>query len=439
MPREININLPLNYVPRVYQLPFLEAMDKGQKRAVIVWHRRAGKDKTCLNLIIKKMYERVGMYYYFFPTYNQGKKVLWDGIDKEGKKFLEHFPPQLIAQKNETELKIKMQNGSLFQIIGTDNIDAIVGTNPIGCIFSEYALQNPKAWDYVRPILAENSGWAVFIFTPRGMNHGWKILQQARKSEWFNQILTVENTRAISEEALREEREQMPQDLFEQEYFCKFIEGAGAVFRGIEKRLWEGDLQNERGRKYRMGVDLGKYQDFTVLTLIDLETFQVGTPIRFNLMDWNIQRLKIEAVARQYNNAEIVIDSTGLGDPIFDELNAIKGLNIKPVKFTELIRNQLLWNLQMKIEQGLLTLPNDEILMNELRSFQYRLPEMNELHIRPKLQMGVPVGLHDDCVFSLALAIWELNKPEGLTKTPLQNMLSVQGLTPNIRMKDFKI
>lgn len=439
MSQEVEITLPHNFTPRAYQLPLLQAMDGGSKRAVIVWHRRAGKDKTCLNLIIKKMYEQVGTYYYLFPTYNQGKKVLWDGIGKDGKRFIDHFPPELVESKNETELKIKTKNGSLFQIIGTDNIDAIVGTNPIGCIFSEYALQNPKAWDYVRPILAENGGWAIFIFTPRGMNHGWKMLQQAQANGWFNEVLTVDDTQSISKEALDEERREMPQDLFEQEYYCKFIEGAGQVFRGIEKRLWNGIMPPERGHRYRMGVDLGKYQDFTVLTLIDLQDFRVAAPIRFNLMDWNVQKLKIEAVARQYNNAEIIMDSTGLGDPIYDELNSIPGLRVEPVRFTETIRNQLLWNLQMKIEQGLLTLPNNPLLLDELKSFQYRLPEVNEIRVRPKLQMGVPSGVHDDCVFSLALAIYGLDKPLGITQTPIDQILSMQGFNPQVKVKDFKI
>jgi hypothetical protein len=72
-------------------------MDSGKKRAVVVWHRRAGKDKTLINLVAKKALERVGSYYYFFPTYAQGKKILWDGTDKDGFKFIDHF--DVVAQK----------------------------------------------------------------------------------------------------------------------------------------------------------------------------------------------------------------------------------------------------------------------------------------------------------------------------------------------------
>jgi hypothetical protein len=90
------------------------------------------------------------------PTYNQGKKILWKGIDKDGFRFLDHFPKELVFSVNETEMSVTLRHptdfskpGSIFQIIGTDNIDSIVGTNPIGCVFSEYSLQDPAAWDYL--------------------------------------------------------------------------------------------------------------------------------------------------------------------------------------------------------------------------------------------------------------------------------------------------
>lgn len=227
----MEITIPYNYTPRPYQLPLLQAIDSGIKRAVVVWHRRAGKDKTLLNLVIKKMLERGGSYYYFFPTYAQGKKILWDGVDRDGFRFLDHFPKVILDGKpNDSELKVKLINGSLFQIIGTDNYDSIVGTNPIGCVFSEYSLQNPNAWDFIRPILAENGGWAVFNFTPRGKNHGFDIYNLASNDpqHWFCQLLTADDTQVISKEVLEQERKEITEkngddSLFQQEYYCSFV------------------------------------------------------------------------------------------------------------------------------------------------------------------------------------------------------------------------
>ena len=203
-------------------------MDSGILRAVEIWHRRSGKDKTLINLVAKKMMERVGTYYYFFPTYNQGKKILWEGRDRDGFKFTDHIPEALRTRTNASEMLIEIQNGSIFQIIGTDNVDSIVGTNPIGCVFSEYALQNPDAWRFIRPILAENGGWAVFNYTPRGKNHGHDIYQLAKRSpEWFCEKLTVDDTNVISKKVLAQEKEEIIDDtgddaLYQQEYYCSF-------------------------------------------------------------------------------------------------------------------------------------------------------------------------------------------------------------------------
>lgn len=214
----------------------MEAMDNGMMRAITVWPRRSGKDKTWFNFTAKKMFERKGNYFYFFPTYSQGKKVLWNGIDKDGFKILDHIPQALRKRTDNSEMLIELVNGSVFQVIGTDNIDTVVGTNPVGCVFSEYPLQDPAAWGYIRPILAENNGWAVFDYTPRGkMNHGYDLYQMAKHSEkWHTSLLTVDDIKHITPEALEQERIEIiaqygDDSLFLQEYFCSFeaaIQGA---------------------------------------------------------------------------------------------------------------------------------------------------------------------------------------------------------------------
>jgi len=183
------------------------------------------------------MYQRVGIYYYFFPTYAQGKKIIWDGIDGMGFKFLDHFPPELIRNQNATEMKITLVNGSLFQIVGTDNYDSIVGTNPVGCVFSEFALQDPTAWEYVRPILRENGGWAIFPYTPRGFNHGWDLYQMAQNDpDWFCELLTVTDTGVLTEADVDAERRAgMPEPLIQQEFYCSFEHVEGMTFRELNK------------------------------------------------------------------------------------------------------------------------------------------------------------------------------------------------------------
>lgn len=229
--KQVTIELPHEYKCRDYQEQFWLEMAK-KKRGVLVWHRRAGKEKTCWNYMIVKACQKVGTYYYLFPEFSQGRKILWDGMDKEGKKFLNHIPQPLISgEPNATEMKIRLVNGSIIQIVGTNNVDSIVGTNPIGCVFSEYSLQNPIAWQLIRPILRENGGWAVFNFTPRGANHAKELFDMASANpDWFAQLLTVEDTGAISPDDIEaERRDGMSEDFVQQEFYCSFtlgIEGA---------------------------------------------------------------------------------------------------------------------------------------------------------------------------------------------------------------------
>lgn len=227
MVARMQIILPHKFKPRGYQLPFLRAMDNGKRRAICVWHRRAGKDKTFLNFMIKRMVGRVGQYYYYFPTMAQGRKILWDGIDKDGFAFMSHFPRELIANKNDNEMKLRLKNGSIFNIVGTDRLE-VVGPNPVGCVFSEYSLQNPRGWDYVRPILAQNEGWAVFNFTPRGRNDAYRLyVDNKNNPSWFVERLTVAETKAVSLDAIEEERRSgMSDDMIEQEFYCSFELGA---------------------------------------------------------------------------------------------------------------------------------------------------------------------------------------------------------------------
>jgi phage terminase large subunit len=257
------IQIPHNFEPRKYQLPLLKALDSGTKRAFCLWHRRAGKDKVLINLIAKKAFEKVGIYFYLFPTFTQAKKVIWDGIDNDGFGFMDHFPKEVVKAKNGTELKIELINGSIIQLIGTDNYDAVRGTNPVGCVFSEYAFHNPLAWEIIRPILAVNGGWAVFNTTPNGKNHAFDLWNQAEQSDnWFTQKLTVEDTKVVSQETLDEERLQMTREFYFQEYFCSFDVGAmGAVYGEQMERVREENritsLQFYPDRAIDIALDLG--------------------------------------------------------------------------------------------------------------------------------------------------------------------------------------
>ena len=244
-----NITLPNQWSARHYQEDLFKHMMIGgldNKRALEVWHRRAGKDSTCLNFAAIASQMRVGTIWHMLPTQKQGRKVIWDGIDKGGRRMIDQaFPPEMRASVNNTEMQIKFLNGSVYQVVGSDNYESLVGSNPVGIIFSEYSIADPKAWDFIRPILAENEGWAVFIYTARGKNHGYKLYNLAKESaskpgsRWHVSLLTVDDTfrdtertqPVVKPEAVQEERELgMAEEKIQQEFYCSWDSGMEGAF-----------------------------------------------------------------------------------------------------------------------------------------------------------------------------------------------------------------
>jgi phage terminase large subunit len=238
-----NIQLPHQWEPRPYQLPVLDYFNRGGKRAVAVWARRHGKDSTAINQTACAAMKRPGLYWHVLPTLRQARKAVWNGIDKQGRRIIDQaFPLEIRAgQARDDEMMIRLANGSVWQCVGADNHDALVGSNPVGVVLSEWSLMDPKTYDFIRPILMENDGWAWFIYTPRGRNHGWELYDMARRTPgWFAEVVTIADAKVLDVDAvLAEERASgMPEELIQQEYFCSFDTGnVGTIYAKEMDRL----------------------------------------------------------------------------------------------------------------------------------------------------------------------------------------------------------
>jgi hypothetical protein len=244
----------------------LNGQDRGRQRAVCVWHRRAGKDLTALNWTVAASIERPGVYYHMLPKLSQGRKVVWDGKDRTGRPFMDYWPSELIdGDPNQAEMKVKTVGGALWQILGSDNYDSVMGTNPSGIVFSEFSLQDPRAWDYFRPILMENRGWALFLFTPRGRNHAYELYLQAQSNpNWHCELLTVKDTNVIHQEDIEEERRAgMSDEMIDQEFYCSFDASAPGAYYAKELRL-----AREQGRltnvPFRSGIAVDTWWDLGI-------------------------------------------------------------------------------------------------------------------------------------------------------------------------------
>jgi phage terminase large subunit len=351
------IILPHNgWRPRDYQLPAWAALERGVKRLAVAWHRRAGKDDLCLHWAARSAMARVGGYWHMLPLANQARKAIWDAVNpKTGRRRIDDaFPMEIRDTTREQDMFIRFKNGSTWQVVGSDNYNALVGSPPVGVVFSEYALSDPSSWGFLRPILAENGGWALFISTPRGRNHFAKLVEFAMADpEWFGQVLGVDKTGAIPLDTVEKERREMAAErgqqeadaLIAQEYFCDFnaaIPGAyyGALMSNADREGRIGPFPHLPGEQVGTAWDLG-HGDQTIVWMyqqpksgnVRIIDVLVGSGVG---VDWYAQRL----LSRPYVLADHIWPHDGghgnIRDVAGNTLSATaKSLGIRPLRILD--------------------------------------------------------------------------------------------------------
>lgn len=346
------ITLPNGWRPRPYQRALWAALERGCRRAIAIWHRRAGKDDLCLHWAAISAVERVGTYWHMLPNASQARKAIWKAINPHsGKRRIdEAFPPAMRRRTNDQEMFIELVNGSTWQVVGSDNFNSLVGSPPLGVVFSEWALANPAAWAYLRPILAENGGWALFITTPRGRNHAAAMFQAAQNdANWFAQRLTADQTSVFAPEVLAAERAELireygPDDgdnLFQQEYFCSFDAAVVGAYYGklMQRADEEGRVKPfpwEPAVPVHTLWDLG-VDDSTAIWCVQL----VGREVRLidfidgsgTGLDWYVNQLSLRPYTwgTHYLPHDAKVKELGTGKSRVETLNGLGLLRIEVV------------------------------------------------------------------------------------------------------------
>jgi phage terminase large subunit len=251
-------------------------LERGGKHCELVWHRRSGKDEVSLHHTACAAHERVGNYWYMLPQANQARKAVWEAINPHtGKRRIdEAFPKELRAATLEHEMLIKFKVGSAWQVVGSDNFNSLVGSPPIGMVFSEWPLCDPAAWAYLMPILEENGGWAIFNGTPRGKNHAFRSLKAAQKrKDAFGQVLAADSTAVFTAKQLERVKETLVDTygeeygaaVFEQEYLVSFdAANLGAILgRWLARADRDGRISDEHsydpeGSPIEISSDIGR-------------------------------------------------------------------------------------------------------------------------------------------------------------------------------------
>lgn len=230
---------------------------------------------------------------------------------------------------------------------------------------------------------------------------------QSKDQEFFR--FTSFDNPYLTQKDVEELTKEIPKSIQEQEVYAKFLEDSSTVFRNLEKCAVAKPQEPEVGKTYYLGADLARLQDYTVIDVVDDDGNQVYMD-RFNEIDWKIQEERIRFVAKKYNNAQVWLDVTGVGDPIYEALIDMD-VDVQPYKFTNESKKQLIQMLMMSLEQEKIR-PfskddlNGKVQFNEMVIFEYEMTKSGLIRYQ------APEGYHDDCVIGLALANWGVQSGE---------------------------
>jgi hypothetical protein len=376
----VRIELPN---PHINQKKILEC----DKRFIVVMcGRRFGKSELSQLMGIKEAITG-GQVAYITPTY------------KLAKTFFEKLTVAIPFKNNISNLKIYCPNNGSIEFFTGERLDNLRGRKFNLVIIDEAAFipDLESGWqNSIRPTLTDYQGKAVFLSTPRGKNFFYSMFMKQGENDWQSFKFSTYDNPYINTREIDEARLQLPEVVFEQEYLANPSENSANPFGNAFIQRCIKPISAQQIVAY--GIDLAKSVDFTVIIGLD-NGGNVAYFDRFQ-MDWhntkaNIKRLPI---------APILADSTGVGDPILEDLIR-EGVNIEGLKFTSQSKQQLMEGLAQAIQQGKISYPAG-VIVDELDIFEYQFTANG-------VRYSAPSGFHDDCVMALALAWQNFNYKRG--------------------------
>ena len=361
---------------------------------VLACGRRFGKSVLGIDRILDPALDGypVG---WFSPTYKMLSEI-WRDVRKT-------LTP-ITTNRSEQEHRIELVTGGIVDMWSLDTPDVARGRKYKLIVIDEAAMVHDlgEAWNAViRPTLTDYQGDAWFLSTPKGRNFFWELWQRGQdgsRPEYKSwQMPTLANPH-IKPSEVESARRELPERIFQQEYLAQFLDDGGAVFRQVPLAA-TATVQDAaiEGHTYVFGVDWGKHEDFSVFSVIDTIDSSLVHLDRFNQIDYTVQTARLKALAERFNPRLIVAERNSMGEPLIEQLQR-DGLSIHPFTTTNASKTAAIDALSLAFERGIITIPNDPVLIGELQAYEMeRLPS-------GLLRYSAPSGMHDDCVMSLALA-----------------------------------
>jgi len=374
-----------------------DAFFNDAKYKVIVAGRRTGKTFNGVQWICANLLAKPGKSGLHVDTTQEN-------LLKYQKRYYQPILKDYWPYKNWTAQRYKptveLYNGSFIDFASAEKPQNMEGFEYDYIILNEAGiiLKKPELWTNSIMPMAKKAK-VVFIGTPKGRNLFHQLYTQglSEDGEYSSYRFSAMDSPYWTEEELENIKDKTPQEVWKQEYLAEFLEGGGQVFRDIGKCIQSKEVkQAESGKQYVMAIDLAKHQDFTVILVAEKDTKQVVYMDRFNQIDWQFQKKRIFGAWQKFNRPKAIIDSTGVGDSIYDDLVA-HGMFVESFKFTSTSKNEIIQNLSVSIDNREITYHPFPELINELEIFGYEVTRMGNI------RYNAPEGFHDDTVVTLAM------------------------------------
>ena len=310
------------------------------------------------------------------------------------------------VRKNETDRLLEFPTGGRVRTKTAWDADSLRGDYADLLIFDEYSLMDPSAWDEVgAPMLLDNDGDAVFIFTPKRRNHAFQMYQRARQDttgRWEAFHFTSLDNPYLSAAALAEITQDMTTEAYKQEILAQFLESQGQVFRNIEacmKAPLDTTPDQHKGHRLVAGLDLAKQQDFSAISILCADCYCEVARDRFNQIDYIYQMERVKRLCRQWNVETLLVDETGVGSPIVEQLRRDLVLDVQGFVITLSSKPPLIESLVLALEREEAQWQDDPVWTGELESYERKVSSQTG-----RSAYSAPEGIHDDTVIARALA-----------------------------------
>lgn len=367
--------------------------------------RQWGKSTIFLAKLIDNALKEKGNFFWISPTYSQSKNIFL--------RCKEIFS-NIILKSRDNELFIELNNNSTIYFKSSDRPDNLRGFTLNGCVLDEYAMQKDIYSDIIAPMLLTTRGFCYFVSTPKGKNHFYDLFRKYQDHEDYQFFQrSSENSTFITKEEIERLKNILPAKIYKQEIEAQFIDDSTSFFNNFSKCFIDIDYElpyikrPEVFKSYSLGLDIAKDVDYTVITVLEEKTNMLVYFNRFKEKNYTYIAKLVSEVAKEYNNAIITYDATGVGNAMNELLQiALDKYDIVtvPYVFTNISKQNLIYSLAIAIEQGKILIPKIDEIYEEFESFKILSVSQNIV------RLGAETGKHDDIIISLALAYYNLSE-----------------------------